>query len=207
MAKAVSWSNANNVAGFVEAVVDTGRLKSFDDDWRSQSGRMAGYEEAIVAYAFAMAVGDFPIANSILEVDQIVSREDINIGFGIQTTAGLFFPVVEQLNRLSLTNFSDAIGKVKRQVFKEPSDLNLYANPTIAFSSLASYGIISHRPIILPGTSLTMAYSAPMNSSPRLVNIGFSFDHRLLSGADAAQVSAKVGSIISDPGAFFDIGS
>jgi pyruvate/2-oxoglutarate dehydrogenase complex dihydrolipoamide acyltransferase (E2) component len=96
-------------------------------------------------------------------------------------------------------------GAGQKQVFKNYTDQNIYANPTIAFSSLSGLGITSHRPILLPKTSLTMAYSAPFMSTPRLTNIGLTFDHRLLSGAEAADILVRVDSAITDPTSFFGV--
>ena len=57
---------------------------------------------------------------------------------------------------------------------------------TLAFSSMARWNVSRHVPILPPYTSLIVSHAAP-NASGHAV-LGASYDHRLLSGFDAAQV-------------------
>jgi pyruvate/2-oxoglutarate dehydrogenase complex dihydrolipoamide acyltransferase (E2) component len=58
---------------------------------------------------------------------------------------------------------------------------------TLAFSSMARWNVSRHIPILPPATSLIVSHAAP-RASGNAVIMGASYDHRLLSGFDVAQV-------------------
>ena len=57
---------------------------------------------------------------------------------------------------------------------------------TVSFSSMARWNVSRHIPVLPPQTSLIVAHAAPKGSGRAV--LGASYDHRLLTGFDVAQV-------------------
>ena len=77
-------------------------------------------------------------------------------------------------------------GEVQRHAMAHKLPPSEASGATLSFSSMARWNVSRHIPILPPQTSLIVAHAAP-KSAGRAV-LGATYDHRLLTGFDVAQV-------------------
>ena len=81
---------------------------------------------------------------------------------------------------------SSALGEVQRHAMAHKLVRDEASGATLSFSSMARWNVSRHIPILPPQTSLIVAHAAPKSTGSAV--LGASYDHRLLSGFDVAQV-------------------
>ena len=121
-----------------------------------------------------------PIEEGVIEVLKNVSRRPI------EPTLASDLAVVNAAQELTAARFIDALGEVQRHAMAHKLRPSESSGATLAFSSMARWNVSRHIPILPPYTSLIVSHAAP-NASGHAV-LGASYDHRVLSGFDAAQI-------------------
>ncbi|MFN2441873.1 MAG: 2-oxoglutarate dehydrogenase, E2 component, dihydrolipoamide succinyltransferase [Thermoanaerobaculia bacterium] len=159
--------------------------------------------------AVVSGLRDWPILNASIDGDNVVYKQDINVGIAVALDWGLIVPVVKQAdekNILGLSRTINDLGERARTKKLNPDDVQggtftitnpgifggLFGLPIINQPQVAILGVggIKKRPMVIEteaGDSIairSMAY------------LSLTFDHRLVDGAVADQFMAKVRSVI-----------
>jgi pyruvate dehydrogenase E2 component (dihydrolipoamide acetyltransferase) len=186
---------------------------------RLRKQHKAAYQEKGVNLTFlpfivnAVVAGlrDWPILNASIDGDNVVYKQDINVGIAVALDWGLIVPVVKQAdekNILGLSRTINDLGERARTKKLNPDDVQggtftitnpgiyggLFGLPIINQPQVAILGVggIKKRPMVIEteaGDSIairSMAY------------LSLTFDHRLVDGAVADQFMAKVRSVIEE---------
>ena len=61
---------------------------------------------------------------------------------------------------------------------------------TVGFTSMARWGVRRHIPVLPPHTALMVAHAAAPKEGPAV--LGATYDHRMLTGFDAARLLQKL---------------
>jgi pyruvate/2-oxoglutarate dehydrogenase complex dihydrolipoamide acyltransferase (E2) component len=93
--------------------------------------------------------------------------------------------VVRDAASKSEAEFVSELSELQRAAMKRSLKAEQTADATIAFTSMARWNVARHVPLLVPQTSLIVGHSAKVNG---LTSLGASYDHRLLTGFDVAQV-------------------
>jgi 2-oxoglutarate dehydrogenase E2 component (dihydrolipoamide succinyltransferase) len=178
--------------------VNFGRVASLREKRRQEyeaAGARLTYT-AFIAKAVVDALRQFPIVNASIDGDNIVYRNEINLGIAVALDAGLIVPVIrraDEKNLLGLSRAIDDLGMRARTKKLSPEEVQqgtftitnpgifgaLYGLPLINQPQVAilGVGVIEKRPIVIedaiairPVCHLTLGY-----------------DHRLIDGADAGR--------------------
>ena len=72
--------------------------------------------------------------------------------------------------------------EIQKQAMKNRLDPSQTKGATIGFTSMSRWGVIRHQTGVASFTSFMVAHSAAVNS---VAALGATYDHRLLTGADA----------------------
>jgi 2-oxoisovalerate dehydrogenase E2 component (dihydrolipoyl transacylase) len=171
-----------------------GRKESF----RRQEGVALSYV-AFVIKAVVEALKEYPGVNAEWSTDGIIVKKDININVAVDAPEGLTTPVIHRADERSLSGLSKAINDLatrardKRLKIEDMQGGTFTVNNTGALGSTGGFSIINYpqagilsaaqivkRPVVVEegGEDLIAVRS--------MVNLSFSFDHRLLDGGYAA---------------------
>lgn len=172
-----------------------------------------GVKLTFLPFVFKAAVAAlkaYPIVNSSYDEtkQELVFKKYYNLGFAAATDEGLIVPVIKNVDKKSIFEIAkeiDALAEKVRAKKASPDDLSgstftvtslgkfggLLATPIINYPEVAIMGVhaIKDRPVIRNGEIVP----------GKLMNLSFSFDHRIVDGAVGAQFAATLIRFLEDP--------
>ncbi|POG57056.1 2-oxo acid dehydrogenase subunit E2 [Haloferax marisrubri] len=181
------------------------RLKPVAEERGSRLTYMPFVMKAVIA-----ALKDFPYLNSQLdeENEEIVLRDEYNIGVAAATDAGLLVPVVHDADRKGMLELADEMNeKVEKARNRKISPGEMrggtftitniggiggeYATPIINYPEVAilALGAIKDKPRVIDGEVVPR----------KVLTLSLSFDHRIVDGAQGARFTNRVKELLEDP--------
>lgn len=172
-----------------------------------------GVKLTFLPFVFKAAVAAlkaFPIVNSSYDEtkQELVFKKYYNLGFAAATDEGLIVPVIKNVDKKSIFEIAkeiEALAEKVRAKKASPDDLSgstftvtslgkfggLLATPIINYPEVAIMGVhaIKDRPVIRKGEIVP----------GKVMNLSFSFDHRIVDGAVGAQFAATLIRFLEDP--------
>ncbi len=167
--------------------------------------RFAGVDLTYLPYfasAVAATLTDFPALNARWHGDELRRYRRVNLGVAIATERGLVVPVVPNARDLSVAGLArrivDLVARAHAGTLRiaDIEGGTFTVNNTGAFGSVASKPIVNHpqvaivtmeravrRPVVVEGDAIAIR---------AMMNIGLSFDHRALDGAEAGSFLAAL---------------
>lgn len=152
---------------------------------------------------------EFPLLNSSLEDNEIVTRNYANIGVAVALPDGLLVPVVKYANVKGLKEISQDIKTMAEKAKTNELSPDELKGGTFTISNLGMYGIESFTPIInQPEVAIlgvnaikeeTVIANGEIKIKP-LMGLSLTADHRVVDGAVAAEFLARLKQYIEKPG-------
>jgi pyruvate dehydrogenase E2 component (dihydrolipoamide acetyltransferase) len=160
--------------------------------------------------AAAASLKEYPLLNSWYgEKDQSLNpRDDINIGFALDSADGLVVPVIEAADRLSLSEIQEQINLRRKESSTRNLQLESLRGGTFTVSNYGSIGGTYGRPMILPPQvailGLGRIHQAPIAKEGELavgtiLPLSFVFDHRVCDGAYAVRFLNSFIELVTKP--------
>jgi 2-oxoisovalerate dehydrogenase E2 component (dihydrolipoyl transacylase) len=182
--------------------------ESRKDAFRDREGVPLSYV-AFVIKAVVEALKEYPLVNAEWGGDCIIQKRDININVAVDAPEGLITPVIHHADDRSLAGLSRAVydlatrARAKKLKVEDMQAGTFTVNNTGALGSIGGFSIINYpqgailshcaivkRPVVVEqdGQDLIAVRS--------MMNLSFSFDHRLLDGGYATGFVAAVKRIL-----------
>jgi len=156
----------------------------------------------MVTRATADALREFPLVNSRMQGEDIVTPRSVNMGIAVSYDAGLIVPVIKGVDAMNTAGIARAIADLAARARAhqlQPEDVQgatfTITNPG-PFGSLISVPIINQpnagilsldaihkRPVVVEGDAIAVRH---------MVYISMSWDHRLIDGELATRFLARV---------------
>ena len=170
----------------------------------------------IFVLAIAKLLKDNPIINSSLIDNEIKLWENINIGVAVALEEGLIVPVVKDADKKSLVEISQTIrtlGKKAREGKLVPDDVT---GGTFTITNLGALGggyrfetaIINQPESAILGTGgitdRVVVRDGQIVIRP-IMTYYFTYDHRVINGAEAAKFMANVTRLLEKPRSFVSL--
>jgi pyruvate/2-oxoglutarate dehydrogenase complex dihydrolipoamide acyltransferase (E2) component len=152
-------------------------------------------------YAAARALAAHPEVNTAVDGDEILWRQEINIGCAVATPKGLIVPVLKGLARANVEEIARSLGEVvsrAREGKLLPEEVrggtftltnpgmfgSLHSQPIINQPQVAilSIGAIIDKPVVVAGEIVVRP----------LCQVGLTFDHRIIDGEGGAKFLATL---------------
>jgi 2-oxoglutarate dehydrogenase E2 component (dihydrolipoamide succinyltransferase) len=156
--------------------------------------------------AVTKAIRKFPVVNSQLSGDQIVYKQDINLGMAVALDWGLIVPVIKRADDLSISGLARAANDLAdraRAKQLKPDEVSggtfTITNPGV-FGGLFGTPIINQPQVAILGVGV-IEKRAKVLTSPEgddyiavrhMAYFALSFDHRIIDGADAERFLSYV---------------
>ena len=187
--------------------VDVTGLDSFRTRVRNETNTRIHYND-IVLKATAVALEYCPYMNASLDGDEILLKEEINLGLAVSLEEGIIVPVIKRANRMAV----EKIAKVSRELSQKARDGRLLPDDctggTFTVSNLGMYEIVSFTPIINPPEcgilgvcaiedELMMMDDSIENRS--VMRLSLTFDHRVVDGAQGAIFLSRLKALLENP--------
>lgn len=164
---------------------------------------------AFIVKGVAYLLKKEPYFNSHLADDQkaIVLRNEIHLGIAVATQDGLTVPVLRNPDTLSIQDIAIQLGELSQKARDKKLKPQELQGASFTITSLGSIGGTSFTPLVnWPQVAILGISPASMQPvwrgqdfEPRLMlPLSFSYDHRVINGADAARFTHALSEILSD---------
>jgi pyruvate dehydrogenase E2 component (dihydrolipoamide acetyltransferase) len=164
----------------------------------------------VAARAVCLAVRRTPEVNAWWDdaAQEVVYKQQVNLGIAAATPRGLVVPNVKDAGSLSMADLGRTVTELTRTARDgktQPADM---AAGTFTITNVGVFGVDSGTPIINPGESAILAFGA-VRPTPwvhkgririrQVTTLALSFDHRFIDGALGSRFLADVAAIMHDP--------
>ena len=206
-----AWLTVPHVTQFDEA--DITGLEDFRKSKKAEA-KERGVSLTPLAFflkACAVTLQDFPNVNSSLAPDgeSLIVKNYYHLGVAVDTDRGLVVPVIRDVDKKGLFEIAEELAVVSQKARDRklrPDDLQ---GGTFSISSLGGIGGTGFTPIVnapeVEILGVARASRQPVwddeNESflPRLiVPLCFSYDHRVIDGADAVRFTTRLKTVLAD---------
>jgi 2-oxoglutarate dehydrogenase E2 component (dihydrolipoamide succinyltransferase) len=195
-----------HVSSFME--IDFTRTAKLRDELKGDFLNRDGVKLTFMPFiikAVIEGIKKWPIINSSVWGDQIVYKQDINIGVAVALDWGLIVPVIRGADEKSLLGLARAVndlGERARTKQLKPDEVQggtfTITNPGI-FGGWSGTPIINQPQVAILGVGVIKKRPVVIDDAIAIRQIGvlaLSFDHRIIDGAVADQFLAVVRDVI-----------
>jgi len=176
----------------------------------SSGERAAVSLDALLVRAAALALAAFPHVNAQwVEGEGIRRLPQINIAVAVDLEErGLMIPVVHEADRLDIRATAMELDRLVSGARTNRLGPDDYAGGTFTITSLASLGVESFNPIIVPPQAAILGVGAIVPTpvfqkdevvKRRLLTLALTTDHRLLDGAPSARFLRRIRDLLEQP--------
>ena len=176
------------------------RREALKEGFREREGVNLTYLPFVLK-AVAEALKENPLVNSSWAEDAIILKRRINIGVAVAAPAGLIVPVLHDADALSVSGLARRLDDLTRRArggelaLDDVQGGTFTLNNTGALGSVASQPIINHPQAAILTTEAIVRRPAVVGDGIAIrsvMNICFTFDHRIMDGAEASAFTNTV---------------
>ena len=187
---------------YVSTEIDMSRIVEYVSEKQNDFKAHEGFNLTFTPFIFQGAVkslSSFPIMNSSIDKDNVITHKNINIGMAVATDNGLMVPVLskcEELNFLGLCRKVNLLAKNTRDKKLKPDDLQ---GSTFSISNFGVFNVTMGTPIInQPNVGIFGIGAIKKRAVVIETNDGdtigiksimvttLGFDHRLIDGSEGS---------------------
>ncbi len=164
----------------------------------------------LITKAVVRALREHPRCNALVDEAsrELVVKEPVNMGIAAATDRGLTVPVVHDAHEKSLLEIAADVNELAEKATQHKLSMDELTGGTFTITSLGRVGGLMATPIINHPQVAIMGVHAirdvPVVEDGEIVpgkvmNLSFSFDHRLVDGYDGALFAQDVKRFLEDP--------
>jgi 2-oxoisovalerate dehydrogenase E2 component (dihydrolipoyl transacylase) len=208
----LSWTTIPHAATISE--VDMTNVVRYRDGHKDLFRQREGVPLSLVAFvikATIEALKAYPLVNSEWGDGEILVKRNLNINVAVDAPDGLITPVIHHADDRSLAGLSRAINDLavrarsKKLRVEDMQGGTFTVNNTGALGSLTGVSIINHpqAAILAAGTIVKRPVVVEQNGQDliavrSMMQLSFSFDHRIMDGGYATGFVARVKAILEN---------
>jgi pyruvate dehydrogenase E2 component (dihydrolipoamide acetyltransferase) len=157
----------------------------------------------------ATALAEMPIINSTLTDEGIVTSGSVHLGMATAIPGGLVVPVIRNADRKSLLQISSESKELATRARDGTLGFSETTGGTFTVTNLGGYGSVDFfTPIINPpqaailGVGRIVEAAVPVSGEimiRSMMGLSFTYDHRIIDGATAAEFMASFLKLIENP--------
>ncbi len=208
----VSWHEVPHVTLFHTA--DVTELEQVRRDYRERAEEAGGRLTitAILLKITAAALMAHPHVNSSIDAenDELVLKKYVNVGVAVDTPRGLVVPVIRDVDRKNIIELSVELTDISERARSGDLGLQDFRGSSFTLTNLGGMGTGHFTPIIHHPNSAILGiglaekrpeWSDVLDSwEPRsILPMSFTFDHRVMDGADGARFMTWIADVIRQP--------
>ena len=182
--------------------------ESVKDDFRAREGVNLTYL-AFILSAVAAALKENPLLNSSWDEDAIIVKRRIDIGIAVAAPQGLVVPVIRRADRLTVTELARAVDRLSEKARAGKLAIEDVRDGTFTVNNTGVLGSVVSRALVNPPQAAILTTEAIVKrpvvvddaiAIRSMMNIGLTFDHRIVDGAEAGAFSASVKRLLEEVG-------
>ena len=188
-------------------VTELSELRKKEKDKAAKQGVNLTYLPFIIKAAIE-AIKKHPHVASSVEEDEIIVKKYYNIGVAVDTPEGLMVPVVKGADKKSLYDISKEIENFVEKAKTRKIDLMDLKGGVFTITNIGVIGSTYFTPIInypetcILGTGRIEDQARVLDGKivvRKVMPISFTYDHRVLDGAEAARFMNDLRALLENP--------
>lgn len=191
-------------AAWLMIEVDATRLVQLRDSLKEKFRRDEGVDLTYMPFfmkATVDAIREHPLVNASWQDDQIVVRREINLGVAVALENGLIVPVVRDAAHKNIVGLAHGLHDVVNRARSGKLTIGDVEGGTFTVNNTGAFGSIASQPIINYPQAGILTMEAIVKrpvvvgdgvAIRSMVNLCFSFDHRVLDGLTAGRFLQSV---------------
>ncbi len=181
--------------------------KKHQDEFVKKYGIKLGFM-SFFTKAVSEALLQFPMVNSRIEGEEIVSPGFTDIGIAVQTGKGLMVPVLRNTESMSLAAIESKISELAVKARNNKISIEEMSGGTFTITNGGIYGSMLSTPILNPPQSAILGMhniiERPIAENGAVIvrpmmYLALSYDHRIIDGKDSVSFLLKVKEGIENP--------
>jgi len=164
---------------------------------------------AFIMKACVAALTEFPKVNSSLSDDgeSLIFKQYCHIGFAADTPQGLVVPVIRDVDQKDVYEIARELGELSALARDGKLKVTQIQGAGFTISSLGGIGGTAFTPIVnapevailgVSRSSMQPVWNGSEFESRLMLPLSFSYDHRVIDGAQAARFTTFLGSVLGD---------
>lgn len=167
---------------------------------------------AILIRVLAQALRQFPQVNASLDMGRevLVRKQYCHVGVAVDTERGLLVPVIRDADRKGVMELAEELGGLSRRARERKSGPEELQGACITLTNLGGIGGTAFTPIVNHPEAGILGVSRAVREpvwneaggsfEPRLLlPLSFSYDHRIIDGADGARFTRWICEALESP--------
>ena len=181
--------------------------KKYKEEFEKKLGASLGFMGFFTRAACA-ALQKYPLLNSQIDGNDVVSFDGVHMGIAVGTEKGLVVPVLRYADRMGLAQVESSIKAYAAKAKEGKLGIDDMTGGTFTITNGGVYGSLMSTPIINPPQSGILGLHA-IKERPMAVNgqvvirpmmyVALSYDHRIVDGAEAVGFLVRVKELIENP--------
>ncbi|MBT3272057.1 MAG: 2-oxoglutarate dehydrogenase complex dihydrolipoyllysine-residue succinyltransferase [Spirochaetales bacterium] len=180
----------------------------YRDIFEKKHGIRLGFMSFFVKAA-AAALKEYPVANAIIDDDDIVYNNRYNIGVAVSTERGLIVPVVRDADQKGFSEIENEIMSFAVRAKEKKITVDELTGGTFSITNGGVFGSLLSTPIPSPPQSAILGMHTiqkrPVAIDDEVVirpmmYVAVTYDHRIMDGKDAVSFLVKIKKLVEDPG-------
>lgn len=157
----------------------------FDDAYIDQWSAEEDISARIIL-AIAAACKSEPAMNAWYHSASLARKihQEINLGIGIDTSEGLFVPVIKDIGNKNEKNIREELNNLKQQANDRTLTPEQFHDATITLSNFGTFAGRYATPVVVPPTVAIIGTGKIRN---KVLPVSLSFDHRACTGGEASR--------------------
>jgi 2-oxoglutarate dehydrogenase E2 component (dihydrolipoamide succinyltransferase) len=189
----------------MSAIIDV--RQRFKDQFKEQHGVGLGFMSFFVKACIA-ALKSYPIVNSRIDGEDIVTCNYWNIGVAVSTEKGLMVPVLRDADQMSFAGIEKALADLAGKARDGKINVADLQGGTFTITNGGVFGSMLSTPILNPPQSAILGMHAvqkrPVAVGEQIVirpmmYLALTYDHRLIDGREAVLFLVRVKECIENP--------
>jgi len=210
VARRMSESKATAPHFYLEAEVDMSRLVEARREIKgsAKEGDVVPSFNDMVVKACALALREHPRANGAYRDGRFELYSRVNVGVAVAANDALVVPTVFDADQKSLRQIASESRALARRVRDGQITPPELSGATFTVSNLGMFGIESFAAVINPPQAAILAVGAIAERpvvrngaivAAHLMRVNLACDHRILYGAPAAELLARIKALLEEP--------
>ena len=173
-----------------------------------EGGIKISFNDIVIKIA-AAALAKHPEVNAAFNTTSIKRNAEVNIAVAVATDAGLYTPVLRNVDRLSLKQINQGVKQLAAKAREKKLSAAELSGSGFTISNLGMFGVDHFFAIINPPEAAILAIGAIQNKpvvnaagqvvAGKTMGITLSCDHRVIDGAVGARFMATIKELLEHP--------
>ena len=180
---------------------------AYKDDFLKKHGVKLGFMSFFIK-ASTHALLQYPLANAVIQGDEIVYRNYIDISVAVATPTGLVVPVIRNCEHKTFADIEKEIIRFANLAKEGKLPIEDMVGGNFTISNGGVYGSMMGTPILNPPQSAILGMHSIENRAVvkedkivarPIMYLALTYDHRILDGKDAVLFLRSIKSMVEEP--------